>query len=193
MGRTPMGPTVAAGATKLTHADFLLFSDDGRRHELIDGEHFVTPSPSLRHQVVLQNVFRLVDAFVRERGLGRLFFAPLDVILSESNVVEPDLIYVRQERAEILQDWVRGVPDLLVEIVSAANRRHDEVRKRDLYEERGVEEYWIVDPEVEGVKVYRREGERHGRPRLLSLHAADVLTTPLLPGLEISLAAVFAE
>jgi Uma2 family endonuclease len=159
MEHTPFGRTMATGTTKLTHADYLLIPDDGMRHELIAGEHFVTPSPSLRHQTVSRNLVRFLDAFVRERRLGEVFFAPLDVILSDFDVVEPDLIFVRQERREILQDWVRGVPDLLVEILSPSNRRHDEVRKRDLYEERGVEEYWIVDPEVECVEDLPARGQ----------------------------------
>lgn len=188
-----MQRTVAIPATKLTHADYLLFPDDGKRRELIDGEVFVMPSASLRHQTISRNIFRHLDTFLRERGLGEVFFAPLDVIFTQHDVVEPDLIVVRREHNDILQDWVRGVPDLLVEIVSPSDRRHDEVRKRDLYERVGVQEYWIVDPEVESVKVYRREGSGYGRPLLLSPHGGDLLTSPLLPGFEMPLAAVFSE
>jgi Uma2 family endonuclease len=193
MEEARMERTVAAPATKLTHADYLLFPDDGKRRELIDGEVYVMTSASLRHQVILRNIFRELDGWARERGVAQVFFAPLDVIFTDHDVVEPDLILVREERREILQDWVRGVPELLVEIVSPSNRRHDEVRKRDLYDRVGVEEYWVVDPEVETVKVYRREGGGYGRARLASLHGGDALTSPLLPGLEIPLSTVFAE
>jgi Uma2 family endonuclease len=188
-----MEHSMATGTARLTHADYLLFPDDGKRHELIGGEHFVTPSANLRHQRISANLFRRLDSFLREHQLGEVFFAPLDVIFTDHDVVEPDLIVVLRERSAILQDWVRGVPDLLVEIVSPSNRRHDEVRKRDLYERVGVSEYWLVDPEVEMVKVYRREGPRFGRPEQLSLHRADVLTSSLLPGFSLPLAEVFGD
>ena len=188
-----MGRTVAQGAPKLTYDDFVLFPDDGMRHELIDGEHFVTPAPNVRHQRVLRRLFMLLGRHVEEHQLGELFFAPLDVLFSIYDVVEPDLLFVATERPAIVEAAnVRGAPNLLVEVLSPSNRRHDEVRKRGLYERAGVDEYWLVDPEAETVKVFRRDGERYGRP-LLSGPDGDVLTTPQLPGLEVVLAAVFAE
>jgi Uma2 family endonuclease len=123
-----------------------------------------------------------------------VFFAPVDIVLSWHDVVVPDLLFVSQARLAILEAKnVKGPPDLLVEIASPSNRRNDEVLKRDLYERRGVEEYWLVDPEAETVKVFRREGDRYGRPSLVSLRDADVIMTPLLPGFELPLATVFAE
>jgi Uma2 family endonuclease len=186
---------MAGSATKLTYEDFALFPDDGKRHELIDGEHYVTPSPNRRHQSVLQNLNLILSAFVRERRLGRVFFAPFDVVLTPVDVVEPDLLYISAERSDILTAAnVQGAPDLVVEVLSPTGRRQDEVLKRDLYERGGVSEYWIVDPEAETVKVFRR-GARglFGRPLLLTLRDGDTLSTPLLPGLEVSLAAVFEE
>jgi Uma2 family endonuclease len=194
---------MAGSATGLTYEDFVLFPDDGKRHELIDGEHVVKPSPSTRHQLVLRNLDRALDRFVHERALGRVVFAPLDVVLSRHDVVEPDLLYISADRASILTAAnVQGAPDLVVEVLSPSSRRQDEVLKRDLYERGGVAEYWIVDPESESVKVFRRatEGEEAGsaaprfaRPLLLTLHDGDALATPLLPGLEIPLAVVFSD
>jgi Uma2 family endonuclease len=193
-GGTMARETMAAGATKLSYEDFLLFPEDGKRHELIDGEHYVSASPNLWHQIVSKNLFRALDAFVRERRLGDVFYAPVDIVLSWHDVVVPDLLFVSQANLEILEAKnIKGPPDLLVEIVSPSNRRNDEVLKRDLYERQGVEEYWLVDPEAETVKVFRREGERYGRPSLLSLRDGDALTTPLLPDFELPLAVVFAE
>jgi Uma2 family endonuclease len=192
-----MASGMAGSATKLTYEDFVLFPDDGKRHELIDGEHFVTPSPNRRHQSVLANLARILLPIVRERRSGHLYFAPFDVVLTRHDVVEPDLLYVSAERSAVLTDAnVQGAPDLVVEVISPSSRRQDEVLKRDLYERGGVAEYWIVDPEAETVKVFRRaEGEagisRFGRPLLLTLRDGDALAIPLLPGVEISLAAVF--
>jgi len=188
------GQAVASGLSKLTYDDFVLFPDDGKRHELIDGEHFVSPSANVRHQRVLRRLSLLLQGFVEARSLGETFFAPLDVVFSIHDVVEPDLIYVSNARASILTAAnLQGSPDLVVEVLSPSNRRYDEVEKRGLYERAEVGEYWIVDPEADTVKVYRREGEGFGRPALLSAGDGDRLTSPLFPGLEIALPDVLAD
>ena len=178
---------------KLTYDDFVLFPDDGLRHELIDGEHYVTPSPNTKHQKVLGNLYLLVGQWLRAHPVGELFLAPFDVVFTPTDVVEPDLLYMSNERAaEILTDAnVQGVPELVVEIGSPGTRRRDETVKRALYERAGVSEYWVVDPELDVVRIYRREGERFARPAELSAEAGDVLTTTLLPGLALQLADIF--
>ena len=196
MAEGTSGGVMAPGATKLTYEDLLQLPEDGMRHELLAGEHVVTPSPSPRHQTVLKNLDRILDAFVRERGLGKVFFAPLDVLLSNEDVVEPDLVYLSAGRVRMIGERnLRGAPDLLVEVLSPTTRRRDEVTKRDRYERNGIPEYWIVDPEVETVKVYRwpAEGRPYGRPLLLAARDGDRLETPLLPGLGIEVAAIFEE
>jgi Uma2 family endonuclease len=162
---------------------------------LIDGEHYVTPSPSLRHQRISRRLLQLVANWLDEHHIGEVFHAPLDVLFSKFDVVEPDLLYVSNERAsELLSGHhVTGAPDLVIEIGSPGTRQRDETIKRRLYEEFGVIEYWVVDPEIDVVRIYRREGERFGRPIELSREASDVLTTPLLPGLDIPLARVFGD
>jgi Uma2 family endonuclease len=194
MEERTMGRPVAESLRKLTYEDFLLFPDDGKRHELIDGEHLVTPSPNLRHQWISRNLFRVLDSHVTTHDLGRVFYAPLDVLLSDVDVVEPDLLFVSRERSSLLgRANVQGPPDLVVEIVSPSHRRQDEVLKRDLYDRAGVVEYWLVDPEAETVKVFQRDGHRYGRAQLLSLRDGDALASPQLAGLTIPLAVVFAE
>ena len=192
-----MASGMAGSATKLTYEDFVLFPDDGKRHELIDGEHYVTPSPGRRHQEVLANLVRILSPIVHERRAGHVFFAPFDVVFTRHDVVEPDLLFITAARSAILTDAnVQGAPDLVVEVLSPSSRRQDEILKRDLYERGGVAEYWIVDPEAETVKVFRRaEGDaaasRFARPQLLTLRDGDALASPLLPGLAMPLAAVF--
>ena len=190
-----MGHGMAGSATKLTYDDFALLPDDGQRHELIDGEHHVTPSPGRRHQTISMSLARLIATFLHTERLGRIYHAPFDVHLTPHDVVEPDLLYVSREREAILTEAnVQGAPDLAIEILSPFSRNVDELRKRDLYERSGVREYWIVDPEAEAVKVFRRGAEGgFGRPELLTLRLDDRLTTPLMPGLELPLGEVFAE
>ena len=186
---------VPAPRVKLTYEDFLQFPDDGRRHELIDGEHYVTPSPNTRHQRISGRLYLLIGNWLQEHPVGQLFYAPFDVVFSNIDVVEPDLLYMSNERAaEVLtEEHVRGVPELVIEIASPGTRRRDETLKRRLYERSGVTEYWVVDPDVDVVRAYRLSGEGFGRPVELSAEAGDVLTTALLPGLEIPLARVFAD
>ena len=194
MEEVAMERAMAQSARKLTYEDFLLFPDDGKRHEIIDGEHFVTPSANVRHQRMLRELYDAVTAAVRAGGLGEVFFAPLDVVFTRHDVVEPDLIFVSTARAGIVTaPNLQGAPDLVVEVLSPSNLRHDEVRKRDLYDRGGAAEYWIVDPEADTVKVYRREGEAFARPLLLAAASGDRLTSPLLPGLALSLVELFAE
>jgi Uma2 family endonuclease len=190
---TSAGPGAAPGV-KLTYDDYLLFPEDGQRHELIDGEHYVTPAPKLSHQAIVGRLYLAIGNYLAATPIGRVFFAPLDVIFSKFDVVEPDLLYVSNERApEILRDWVHGAPDLAVEVGSPGTRKRDETIKRTLYERFGVIEYWVVDPEIEVVRVYRRTADRFGRPTELSLEAGDLLTSPLLPGLELPLARIFRD
>jgi Uma2 family endonuclease len=185
----------AGSRVKLTYDDFLLFPDDGLRHELIDGEHYVTASPNMKHQRVSGNLHFLIRAWLELHPVGQLFYAPFDVVFTRYDVVEPDLLYMSHARAkEVLTAAnVQGVPELVIEIGSPSTRKRDETIKRRLYEREGVSEYWVVDPDIDVIRVYRREDDRFGRARELSVEAGDVLTTPLFDGLEISLARVFQE
>jgi Uma2 family endonuclease len=185
----------AGSAVKLTYDDFVLFPDDGKRHELIDGEHYVTPSPNTRHQRISGQLFLRIASWLEEHPIGQLFHAPYDVVFSEFDIVEPDLLYLSNERAaQVLTPLhAKGVPELVIEIASKGTRKRDETIKRRLYERVGVSEYWVVDPEIDAVRVYRREGDRFARPIELSREAGDVMTTALLPGLEILLVRVFKE
>jgi Uma2 family endonuclease len=179
---------------KLTYDDFVLFPDDGKRHELIDGEHYVTPSPNLKHQAVSRNLLATIASFLRLHPIGRVYAAPLDVVFSHFDIVEPDLLYVSTARLEVLTaKHVHGAPDLVVEIGSPSTRRRDEKLKHQLYERFNVTEYWVVDPDIDVVRVYRLENGKYRRALELSLDHGDVLTTPLLPGLDLPLSEIFAD
>lgn len=177
---------------KFTYEDYLLFPDDGKRHELIDGDHYVTPAPRTRHQIASTNLAGLLHAHLLRTKAGRVLTAPTDVVLSDLDVVQPDLLFVSAARASIITEKnIQGPPDLVIEILSETTRRTDEVIKRKQYERFGVSEYWIVDPELETVKVHRLTGQGFQRAAELAKESGDTLTTPLLPGLQLPLAAIF--
>ena len=186
-------PTSARPDSRLTYDDFLLFPDDGKRHELIDGEHYVTPSPSRRHQQLLG---RLHVAVANHLGgtpaLGEVYLSPFDVVFSRWDVVEPDLIFVAADQLTILTDKnIVGAPALVVEIASPSTRRRDQQLKRRLFETQGVREYWMVDPELDTVTVDRLD-ETGAFARSGVLGVDEVLTTPLLPGWALPLDQLFA-
>ena len=178
---------------RLTYDDFLQFPDDGLRHELIDGEHYVTPSPNLRHQALLGRIYFEIEQFLRAHpGSGSVFMAPLDVVFTRWDIVEPDLLFVAADQGGILTEKnVQGPPALVVEIASPGTRRRDEQIKRELFDRGGVREYWIVDPDRNAVQVFRRRNDGSLSPAV-TLTPGDVLSTTLLNGLEIRLDAFFA-
>jgi len=186
----------ASPGLKLTYDDLLLFPEnDGKRHELIDGEHYVTASPNLRHQRIVGNLFSFIDSWLQEHPIGRVYLAPVDVVFSNVDVVVPDILYLSNERMATIGTAknMQGAPELVIEIGSPGTRQRDETIKRRLYERSGVDEYWIVDPETDVVRIYRREARGFARVSELSHEPGDVLTTPLLPGLELPLSRIFRE
>lgn len=178
--------------TKLTYEDYLLIPNDGRRHEIIDGEHYVNPSPVPRHQIIAFNIELRMGMFLLSNPIGRMMHAPLDIVLTETDIVQPDIIYISRQRLRLIGPKnIGGTPELVVEILST-NRRYDEITKRKLYERTGVSEYWIVDPELETIKIYRRGDSAFVRAAELSAESDDILTTPLLPGFELKLTDAFS-
>jgi len=185
----------ASKSVRLTYQDLRRLPDDGLRHELIDGEHYVTPAPKWKHQRVSGQVFGHLFMYLRKHPLGRVYHAPLDVLFSESDCVEPDLLYVSREREQqMTEDNLEGAPDLVIEILSPSTKHVDRGVKHRLYEQFRVPEYWIIDPESEMVRVYRLDVE--GLPLHTELSRREgtpvpVLSTPLLPGFELSLDEIF--
>ena len=180
---------------RLTYDDFLLFPDDGLRHEIIDGEHYVTPSPKPRHQALLGRLYFEIESLLRQRpGTGQVFMAPLDVVFTKWDVVEPDLLFIAGDQTGIVTEKnVQGPPALVIEIVSRGTRQADEQVKRRLFDRGGVREYWIVDPEHEVVTVFRRQHDSSfASVAGLRRDGSDALTTPLMPGLVIRVSDLFA-
>ena len=193
-GSDSMPPSPHAD-TRLTYEDLEFFPDDRKRREIIDGELYVTPSSSMRHQVLLGRLFMAVANYLAGRPeTGRVYLSPLDVVLSPHDVVEPDLLFVGHDQLDVLTPKnVQGPPALVVEILSPGTRKTDEQIKRRLFARVGVREYWLVDPELDLIKVLRR-GEDSSFRRVAELTAedGDTLTSPLLPGFALALAEFFA-
>jgi Uma2 family endonuclease len=178
-----------------TYADLVALPEDQLRHELIDGEHVVTPSPGTPHQLILWNLTELLAPYLRANPVGTALAGPFDVKLALFTVLVPDLVYFTTERfARVVNDrHATAAPDLVVEILSPGTRRRDKGRKRVIYDREGVCEYWIVDPEAESIMALRRPRADAGLTRVTTwtLEANGALESPLFPGLRLPLRDVF--
>ena len=146
--------------TKLTYADYLETADD-ERYELLSGALIRFPSSRERHQYVLGRLFLRLGAFIYGRNLGKVYCSPFDVVLSDTDVVQPDLLFVSNGRESIITpENIQGAPDLVVEILSPATAARDRTLKLDLYARHGVQEYWIVDPDAKTIMLLRRGESR---------------------------------
>ncbi len=173
---------------KLAYEDYANLPDD-ERYELIDGELMPMPSPKAIHQALCGKIYMAVCMFSEMMGAGATYVAPLDVILSDFNVVQPDVIFVSNARAHIIDDYVHGAPDLVVEILSPSTADYDRTTKRELYERHGVPEYWLVDPYAKTITILRLGADGY------NVHAVygegDTLSSPTLAGFALDLGELF--
>lgn len=173
-----------------TYREYALLPNDGRRYEVVDGELLVSPAPTPFHQTVSRRLmFRLMEQ-LEEAGIAYVFNAPIDVILGDTTIVQPDLAILRVARKELISKrGIEGPPDVVVEILSPSTRGTDRYLKGASYASHGIPEYWIVDPELGHVELYRIEGDRYG------IHTrfdrASPLASPELPEVAIPLAPIF--
>jgi Uma2 family endonuclease len=159
--------------------------------ELWDGELIMSPAPSLFHQEIVDRFHDRLKAWVRKHGLGKTGIAPLDMVLTTRRAVQPDVIFVSNKRLGIIGERVMGAADLVAEVLSPESRRRDRFDKRDLYEQHGVREYWLIDPEARTVEVLHLkagEYELAGRWR-----AGERAQSRLLSGFDVSVSELFAE
>ena len=180
---------VSTPAARFTYEDYRNTPED-QRCELLDGDLVMTAAPNIAHQRVSSRLERCLAAFVEERGLGEVFDAPTDVVLSDTDVVQPDLLFVSKERADIVtSENVRGAPDLTVEVLSSTTAGRDWREKRDLYSKHGVREYWLADPQTEIVWVLL---PNEGSLEVAAIYGdGDTLMSPTLEGLILGLGQIF--
>lgn len=180
-----------AGHGNFTYEDLLHTPDDGRRYEVLEGDLVVSPSPKWNHQRIVRWLFGLLVQ-AEQAGHGEVCTAPMDVVLSERDVAQPDLFFIAKARLGIVtQGNVRGAPDLVVEVMSEDSRRRDAITKRHIYERHGVRWYWLVDPEEETVRVFELQGDTYAEP--VTLKAGQQLGSPLFPGVTIDAGRLFGE
>jgi Uma2 family endonuclease len=171
---------------RLTYADYAALPDDGRRYELHEGELSVTPAPGLVHQATLRNLLGILHGHVGASGLGDVFPAPVDCILDNTTIVQPDIVYVESARRSLMSErGIEGVPALAVEIVSPSTTGIDRRRKLQLYERYAVPCYWIVDPAARTIDVhelahglYREAGTLSGTARVSLPPFSDLILDP---------------
>ncbi|MBF0607677.1 MAG: Uma2 family endonuclease [Candidatus Magnetobacterium sp. LHC-1] len=160
--------------------------------ELIEGEEIVGPSPFNRHQSVVANLYDELRRYVKENDLGIVPFTPLDVILEEGvNRLQPDVMFIKKENLAIVQDWIRGVPDMVAEVVSKSSVVRDTITKKAIYQRYRVPEYWIVMPEYEAIEVFAIE---QGVYELFSCAVeSGYVKSKIIHGLEIDAAGIFVN
>lgn len=176
---------------KFTYKDYRnLPESETKRYELINGEIIMVPAPAPYHQRISGNLEHILREFVQSFDLGSVYHAPCNVVLSEKDVVQPDIFFISKQRAEIItQEDIKGAPDLIIEILSPFTAQRDRTYKRTLYARSGVKEYWIVDPDKKEVEVMRLKEQGFDT---IGFYKKDTeLKSPLLEGISINLQEIF--
>ncbi|HXX22402.1 MAG TPA: Uma2 family endonuclease [Terriglobia bacterium] len=176
--------------TKVTFEEFRQFPVDGKRYELLHGEVHVTPAPATRHQFTVQNLAVSLGPHVIKNNLGEVLTAPLDVRLAQDTALQPDLIFISNARAGIiLEDWIAGAPDLVVEVSSPSTAAYDRASKLPLYAESSVPEFWLIDSQAKTGEVLKLQGKKYFVDATFA--GEQVLTSDLFPGWQLPLRDLF--
>jgi len=182
-------PPSAAKLEQLTVEDYRA-TPEGTRYQLVEGELIMAPAPNRFHQDIVLNLAEILRIHLHQRPGGKVYIAPFDVYLSEHDVVQPDVIFVSNERKHILaDDGAHGAPDLVIEVISPSNAQLDKKRKRGVYARAGVKEFWLVDPILLQIHLYDFARDQAKPVRIVD--EEESLETPLLPGLVVAAVDVF--
>jgi Uma2 family endonuclease len=181
-----------ATQTKLiTYDDYRKLPDDGKRYEIIGGELVMTPGASHRHQRISHLLEYKLEDYIQKHKSGEILDAPFDVVLSMTDVVQPDLMYISNERSQIItENNIVAAPDLVVEIISESTKTRDQITKKELYEKYRVKEYWLVYPNEEKVEQFVLEDEKLELNE--TFEKSDMLTAKVIAGFSISLEKIFS-
>ena len=186
----PLKPQEITGHRRYTYDELVTeMSETNQPHELWDGELIMAPAPFFSHQKIVFRFHRALNDWVEPRGLGEVIGAPIDMVLSPHRVVQPDVAFIARERLGIIKGAILGPADLVVEVISLGGRNRDRIEKRDLYEQYGVKEYWIVDPEPQTVEVLSMVNSRY--ELAMRCGAGETGASRLLPGFQINVNYLF--
>lgn len=175
----------------MTYDEYCLLPDDGNRYQVLEGELFVSPAPRPHHQRVRFHLALLLHDYVLEHGLGEVFIAPIDVILEPTTIVQPDIVFVGANNADIVTDLnIQGPPDLCIEVISPTIGLIDRHAKRNIYARLGVREYWIVDTNRRVVAICTLRDRTYGEP--IEVTGDDLIPSAVLDGLTVRASDVFA-
>jgi Uma2 family endonuclease len=175
---------------KLTYEQFRELPEDGKRYELIRGEVHLTPAPTTRHQFIVMNLAKSLSYYLDTNSSGEIAIAPLDVRLTSDTAVQPDLIFISNAKAGIiLEEFIAGSPDLVVEVLSPSTAAHDRATKLALYADAGVPEVWVIDPQAKTVEVLKLEGSKYLVDSILA--GSQTLSSTRFPGWKLALKNLF--
>lgn len=173
-----------------TYEDYLTLPNDGKKYQIIGGNLYMSPPPIVYHQTVSRNLEFILWEFVKKHSMGDIFFAPIGVVFDNTNVVEPDIIYISNEKMGIKKEKaIFGAPDLIIEILSPSTLKVDVLLKKTLYQRFGVREYWMIDPKKKKVEVYFLEEGQYILQGIFSQQ--DTVEVKTIQGLKVDLADVF--
>jgi Uma2 family endonuclease len=176
---------------KFTYDDYELIPEE-KKCELIDGDLIMSPSASFRHQVIAGNINEILRAFVRKYKLGKVLYE-FDMYLDDENIFRPDVMFIANENlVNVTAKYLRGVPDLVIEVLSPSTKKNDTIIKKGLYAKFGLAEYWIADPETKTLDVF------HLTPKGFALQKSytpsDTLVKTIADAtLTIAVAEIFAD
>jgi Uma2 family endonuclease len=190
MSATAERVAVPSEVRRYTYDELLAeFPESNQPCELWDGELVMSPSPSFFHQEIALCFYRALYAWVKERQLGKVISAPIDMVLSPHRVTQPDVAFIAKDRLQIIQRAIMGPADIVAEVISLGGRNRDRIDKKDLYEQHGVKEYWIIDPEAQTADVLFLEASRY--VLLMRSGIGQNAASRVLPGFEVSVRDLF--
>lgn len=172
--------------SKLTYHDYMLLPDDGKRYEIIEGDLCMTPAPVTRHQIIVGRLLHVLLSYLETHPLGTVLTAPCDVVLSNTDIVQPDVLYVQNNsKAQVTEQNIQGPPDMVIEVLSPGTAARDHDLKRKRYEYFGVKEYWLVDPDLNTFEILALHTGRYTQVCFATRPAT--CTSALLPDLTLDL------
>ncbi len=158
--------------------------------EIINGEEIMGPSPFRKHQKIASKIAHKIFSYLETNYLGELYFSPLDVIFEEGvNRLQPDLLFIKKENSNIEQDWIRGVPDMVCEIISPGSYAMDSKVKKAIYEKYRVPEYWVVIPELQTIEILTIKNDKYEQYSYAELEG--MVTSKVIEGLQVNLNDIF--